>query len=691
MTLSLLRGEGIFVQKWSRKGGGLAECQLCQRIPMNEAPESGAPTNRQIHGMRDEPGAAVLTWRRVCASADAPFSRFFSSGAGSGVKVLSLCDVVTLSVVPQAAENLLPGVSARHTALSLYYEQRKGGARPRKRALTLLWPESSEALYQTAVRVLMYGVHAGAMRLSFYDAAMARYLMAAPLERAAALLNEKLAALQSCDSLMASMNIGWWGAPARPPPPPPPADQPPPPANSRSMRVLIEGTDAQVDQDWPEVAALLHRALGQPLEAARPPFAPPPPPPPPPPVRATPAKRPPSSPPSAPPPPPMPPSPKSPPSPTTPTTPPPGRGAGGSKPPPPPPPPPPPSRGAPKPQSGASSDTDVRHCKAVVDAFREFSRVANRRDVQPPGSASPGGGGGGGGFWAGSPGSGGGGPTGASEGDGGDVRGAIERSSPYHAAIRRESEAHADAIGALAARARAVKAGPGGDLGPVRACLGEADALFALLTDERAVLRGFADWPESKVDAMREAVALADECAAYAQALAAWRARTQRAPQPSAAPAMPRVPSAAALAPPTEAASPAVLAAAMRALQRVQPRVESLARDLDGAKRRFAAADLAGFDPAAALAAVRRAAAALAVAVLRAAEAEEGAAGGDFARLAPAFRFAFKVHQFAGGFAAEEAAAFARLSQRLLEASPQPAPTSPPPPPPRIAISSLKQ
>ena len=75
------------------------------------------------------------------------------------------------------------------------------------------------------------------------------------------------------------------------------------------------------------------------------------------------------------------------------------------------------------------------------------------------------------------------------------MRGAIERNSPYIAAVRRDVEVHADAIPRLAAAARAASAA--GSLAPVRACLASLDEVLSLLTDERAVLKHF-DWPESK-------------------------------------------------------------------------------------------------------------------------------------------------------------------------------------------------
>ena len=76
------------------------------------------------------------------------------------------------------------------------------------------------------------------------------------------------------------------------------------------------------------------------------------------------------------------------------------------------------------------------------------------------------------------------------------MRGAIERNSPYMAAVQRDVEQHGAAIPALAAAARAAAAH--GSLAPVRECLARLEVVLSQLTDERAVLKHF-DWPEAKV------------------------------------------------------------------------------------------------------------------------------------------------------------------------------------------------
>ncbi len=195
------------------------------------------------------------------------------------------------------------------------------------------------------------------------------------------------------------------------------------------------------------------------------------------------------------------------------------------------------------------------------------------------------------------------------------MRSAIERNSPYIAAVRRDVEAHAATIPALAAAARAAAAS--GSLAPVRECLARLEVVLSTLTDERAVLKHF-DWPEAKargcedvcawidgvkdltdrgvccfsqVDAMREAVALTDECASLCAGLEAWRRAGGAEPAAPGSPMRAPAASLSSAAAPPRAGAPlaAVLHAAARALDKVQPRIEALVREQDGAHMRHAA------------------------------------------------------------------------------------------------------
>jgi len=307
-------------------------------------------------------------------------------------------------------------------------------------------------------------------------------------------------------------------------------------------------------------------------------------------------------------------------------------------------------------QASEAEAAAVRYSKDVVAAFREYTRLqtaAHRRagvlHSPPSGMASsqqvaP--------------------ASSSHSGSDSDVKASIEASSPYVAAVKRDVERCAAEIPRLGALARAVVVRDG-DLAPARACLLELDAVFSTLTDERAVLKHFMDqWPELKVDAMRECVSLQDECAAMCTRLAAWRGEGE---DPASRDAMPGASVIAALAPPSPHASlTSVINAASRALFKLQPRIELLAREQDSAKRRFAANELV-YDLAADLQRVRHAAPALAMAVLKAVPALIADDGYD--SLQAAFKFAFKVHQFAGGFDAETERLFNAVAAKLLELS----------------------
>jgi hypothetical protein len=183
---------------------------------------------------------------------------------------------------------------------------------------------------------------------------------------------------------------------------------------------------------------------------------------------------------------------------------------------------------------------------------------------------------------------------------------------------------------------------------------------------------------------MREAVALQDECAALRAALEQWRGASAGGHQAGRGPGV--------APPPAGASLSAVHQAATRALEKVQPRVEALVRDQDGAciaaslpchglrrappaalRARFANHGVA-FDIGAELQRVRHAAVAVARRLLAAAEpaasppeppgrsaAARRGAEAESSQDA-ALRLAFRVHQFAGGFDAETEACVARLN-----------------------------
>ena len=585
---------GVRVLKWSDRAGCASALSLRLRVPTHPLPPSG---------LQEGPPPASLSWWRPAYLS----GLFVDERQGALLLARDIVGVHALADAP--LPRLLPGLEEPHFTLALYYAQRARGGAQRRKALLLVFPEPEARRFELISRALLYGCHAGGLGLNFFDGAFARFLLTSRLSSCVEALAEVMAARATAAGVLGGLDAVWWGCgvgglprgwsrPQEGHPGTPLADlssstdeELSPGASgalsapqAHAVVIFVNGVELALPQGE-ELSALLRRlgpttltqpaalserpvaaqsaltageaAPCEPLEARAqpqtPPPKPPPPPPPPPPRRRAPASPPKGGP---------------------------GGPTGVSSPPPtppPPPPPPPPRRAGVRAASVAAleGDSAVRYSKDAVAAFREFTRLQNlaqRRADASAASTSPEG--------RTSQSSASASASAPAPRDGGDGRGAIERSSPYHAAIRRDIEATAHVVPRLAAAARSVTA-LDGDLAPVRACLSELDAVLGCLTDERAVLRSYTGWPEAKVDVLREAVSLQDECAALRGSLAAWRRDGAPAAQ------LPRVGSAAALSPSPGAAPPLplVLAAATKALQKLQPRIELLVREQEGATR----------------------------------------------------------------------------------------------------------
>jgi hypothetical protein len=639
-TLVEMAATGVSVLKWSARTQSASPHLLAMTVATRPMPESSASQHTPVPTLSWSPEPGLLSSLLTATS---------STPSQQHTRALRLGDclgVHALATHPHA--NLLPGLSESHFTFALYYTQTVPSGIAKRKSLLLVFPQSQSARFECIARALLYGLHAGSMALTFFDGNFAHFLLNTPLEEAVDIVCEKLNARATAASVLGHLDTFWWAGFG---------------GLQRHRRVgrsaletpLLRGIDGcadngeslhDVQQSRPgpqvmlfvngveielapseELAALLRRTLPQvpnggkvdeeaAASVAAPPSAPPPPPPP---------KR----------------------SSSAPMV---------SRSPPPPPPPPRLIAGGVRAQASEAEAAAVRYSKDVVAAFREYTRLqtaAHRRagvlHSPPSGMASsqqvaP--------------------ASSSHSGSDSDVKASIEASSPYVAAVKRDVERCAAEIPRLGALARAVVVNDG-DLAPVRACLLELDAIFSTLTDERAVLKHFMDqWPELKVDAMRECVSLQDECAAMCTRLAAWRGEGEDAASKAA---MPGASVIAALAPPSPHASlTSVINAASRALSKLQPRIELLAREQDSAKRRFAANELV-YDLAADLQRVRHAAPALAMAVLKAVPALIANDGYD--SLQAAFKFAFKVHQFAGGFDAETETLFKAVAAKLLELS----------------------
>ena len=628
--VELQTDSGVVVSKWSTRAQCAVPMTLTMHVPTHPLP----PSSDEVAS--PQPVPSLSWWRQGGASGDGLLSSLLSSSSGErGAHILRLGDCLGVhSLCEHPHANLLPGLGEPHFTLSVYYTRTGRGGIARRKSLLLLFPSTQRLRFECIARALLYGLHAGALALTFFDGSFARYLLHTPLDAAVDTVSEKLSARAAAASVLGHLDSFWWAgfggmqrnrsSSMRPTASGAPSELAAPllwPGSSDEGEAMA-GSDLSTSPGTPailamddvahhvaadagpqvvlfvngvqlpvapcdELAALLRRILPQlpathgqelstPPEAAFPEAATPeagavyeraapdapmlgldatmpvPASPPPPPQKA--------APPPVPPPPPPPPPPVArgqQPAVAAART---GKGA------PPPPPPPPPLRGV---RALASeAEAAVRYSKDVVTAFREWTRIENQRH-HSRGAGAPS---------TGSP------SSARTQAAVEDVEGdaqvtlsrSIEHRSPYHAAIKRDVESFGADVSRLAAVARACVV-TDGDLAPIRDCLRQLDAVLGSLTDERAVLRHFPEWPEAKVDAMREINCLAQECSALCAGLSSWRRGGGGAAQGAAHGGAVRPP------PLDVTPLPGVIAAAAKALAKVQPRIELLVREQDGA------------------------------------------------------------------------------------------------------------
>ena len=332
--------------------------------------------------------------------------------------------------------------------------------------------------------------------------------------------------------------------------------------------------------------------------------------------------------------------------PPPPPPPPPPSGGGRCAPPPPPPPPPPGkllgSKAAPSPpqppagggSSGWGASDGVKRAPEVIAAFQELRRAEATALPRTGGSAAARGA---------EP------KVALSNGRQGMVDELMARSG-RGAAIAAEAEAAAPLVTAAVAQIRALRPSSMDGLG---AFLQALDAALASLSDERAVLRRFEAWPESRVDAWREAVAAHRALCELRDAAARWPLPTSPLSATAAAEEQRRV---------------------ADFLERLGRRVELLQRTQEADERRFKEHDVPwsrDFVDSARLASPRLAEVYMRVALIEASRLTAAGAKGSAKRahdtLAAAIRFAFRVHQFAGGLTAPAAAAFDEVREALTK------------------------
>mmetsp|Transcript_8359 Transcript_8359/g.30826 ORF Transcript_8359/g.30826 Transcript_8359/m.30826 type:complete len:1104 (+) Transcript_8359:217-3528(+) len=323
---------------------------------------------------------------------------------------------------------------------------------------------------------------------------------------------------------------------------------------------------------------------------------------------------------------------------------------GGAPPPPPPPPPrlggappppPPPPPGLSGPPKDAAAGPGVHRAPQVVALYQQLRRELlsaeyGRADAQSkPGETSR---------------------AGASPGDMNDLKAEMESKSKYVMQVKRDVKEFGQHIEVLAqeinkCRCKSVE--------QLKEFVDSVDQILGQLVDERAVLKHFPEWPEKKYDAMRDLLALHSELLELEQRLRAG------GDVPSAEIHRGR------------ASCESELARIEAYLEKAQGKVEKLMlsseSDLAKFKKHKLPWDQRIFDRVkhSSLALVTSYLGCIMVEVERIGNLEpslrEGQKGRVQSLLTQGVRFAFRVHQFAGGFDSASLDAFNKVSETLRQ------------------------
>ena len=250
----------------------------------------------------------------------------------------------------------------------------------------------------------------------------------------------------------------------------------------------------------------------------------------------------------------------------------------------------------------------------------------------------------------------------------------MKRSSHYNA-VEHERKLFGPLLEDLATQVRRAKPV---DMSSLADFILKVDAVLAKLSDEHAVLKGVPDWPEARMDAMREATAVNAELEEMRREMREWTPKSKDSKSKARSTG-----STAAVATVTFREAREECLRIAKAMDRIQRRVETLERTADGDARRFSEHGVP-WDKGC-VTAVRHgtlrlaeqhmrvcvaAAAPAAAATATTATTEKGDAESERQVrdvLASAVRFAFRVHQFAGGFNAECKSTFEEVKTKLEE------------------------
>ena len=242
-----------------------------------------------------------------------------------------------------------------------------------------------------------------------------------------------------------------------------------------------------------------------------------------------------------------------------------------------------------------------------------------------------------------------------------DVKGELESRSKHMAQIKEDVNVHGQAIQEMAAAIRKFRGGQNALVGFMEDC----ERRLTVLSDEVQVLKHFT-WPEAKVEAMREVLAVLGELEAIGSRFASWDTSTTKNQKDNdndndnpkhthnhaRFDRMDKF-----------KAMDAIRDGCLE-MDRIQPRVE---RILCNAAALQAKATKYGIDVALeeSIAGAKRKASTLALTVMRLALEHLSENDGQMMKT---FKLAFRIHQFAGGFDGEETAQCYREIHQLLSA-----------------------
>jgi hypothetical protein len=205
---------GVLVTKWSTRAQCAVPATLAMHVPTHPLPPSSSD-----EAATAQPVPSLSWWREGGASGEGLLSSLLSPSAGErGAHILRLGDCLGVhSLCEHPHANLLPGLGEPNYTFSVYYTRTGRGGVARRKSLLLLFPSTQRLRFECIARALLYGLHAGALALTFFDGAFARYLLHTPLDAAVDTVSEKLSARAAAASVLGHLDSFWWAGACSPP------------------------------------------------------------------------------------------------------------------------------------------------------------------------------------------------------------------------------------------------------------------------------------------------------------------------------------------------------------------------------------------------------------------------------------------------------------------------------------------